>query len=131
MARPVLILDAAMNDLARPALYGAWHGIVPVSPGPLHAVARPADIVGPVCESADVFARGRMIADLPDGAVVAILDCGAYGAVMSSTYNARAPAAQVLADPTLPGGWALIGARPPLARLWADERVPDRRAGAA
>ncbi len=124
--RPVVILDAAMNDLVRPALYGAWHGIVPVSAACLAAPVRCADIVGPVCETADMFAQARAIADMPEGAVVAILDTGAYGAVMSSTYNARPQAAQAMIDPTLPSGLALIRARLAPRDLWAADIVPAR-----
>ncbi|MDE2200075.1 MAG: diaminopimelate decarboxylase [Rhodospirillales bacterium] len=117
-----LVLDAAMNDLVRPAMYEAWHGIVPISAS--HAVAAPGpfDVVGPVCESSDTFARGRALPPLPDGACVAILDAGAYGAVMSSTYNARplAPIALVDGD-----RWAVIRPRQSHAELWAGERVPD------
>jgi diaminopimelate decarboxylase len=129
-ARPIVVLDAAMNDLARPALYDAWHGIVPVGPAALHAAPEDTDIVGPVCESSDIFARCRKLAPLPDQALVAILDAGAYGAVMSSTYNARPPAAQVLIDSTLKPhpGFTLIRARPAPEALWADEFLPDRPA---
>ena len=123
MARPIVILDAAMNDLARPALYDAWHGIVPVSPAGLAAAPERADIAGPVCESTDFFARARSLAPLSDDAVVAILDTGAYGSVMSSTYNARPLAAAVMIDGRLPGGLALIRARGSVADLWAGERA--------
>jgi diaminopimelate decarboxylase len=91
-----VILDAAMNDLIRPALYEAWHAIVPVSAAHWHAPLAPADVVGPVCESGDRFAAGRMLPALGPGALVAILDAGAYSAVMSSTYNARPLAAAVM-----------------------------------
>ena len=128
MERPIVILDAAMNDLARPALYESWHGIVPVSPAGLAARPERADIAGPVCESTDFFARDRLIAPLPDDAVVAILDTGAYGSVMSSTYNARPLAAQVLIDCSLPGGMALIRARGSVQDLWERDRMPSRPA---
>ena len=124
MARPLVILDAAMNDLARPAMYGAWHGVVAVSPAGLVAPAAPSDIAGPVCESSDVFARCRLLPPLADDAVVAILDCGAYGSTMSSTYNARPLAAQVLVDACRPGGFGLIRPRGSLAALWQSEMVP-------
>ena len=125
MPRPIVILDAAMNDLPRPAIYGAWHAILPVSPTAFATAPGLADIAGPVCESTDFLARGRLLAALPDGALVTILDCGAYCAAMSSTYNARPPAAQVLVDPTRPGpGHTLITSRPALASLWAGETVP-------
>jgi diaminopimelate decarboxylase len=98
VARPIVVLDAAMNDLVRPAMYDAWHGILPVAPDALVRAPEAADIVGPVCESSDVFARNRLLAPLAGGSLVAILDAGAYGAVMSSTYNARPRAAAVLVD---------------------------------
>lgn len=95
MARPMLILDAGMNDLLRPAMYQAYHGIIPVSPTALVAPLQDVDVVGPICESSDVFARRRMM-PVPDvDGLVAILDTGAYGAVMASTYNARALAPRV------------------------------------
>jgi diaminopimelate decarboxylase len=128
MSPPIIVLDAAMNDLARPAMYGAFHAILPVAARQLSAAAEPADIAGPVCESADMFGRARKIAPLPDDAVVAILDAGAYGAVMSSTYNARPLAAQVLIDATLgdPAGFRLIRARQAATALWEAEILPER-----
>ncbi len=124
MARPVVILDAAMNDLARPAMYGAWHGVVPVAPTLLHAPTERADIAGPVCESSDFLARSRDLPRLPDDSTVAILDCGAYGSTMSSTYNARPLAAHVLVDAAQPGGFTLIRPRGTPAGLWAGEEMP-------
>ena len=91
-----LILDAGMNDLIRPAMYDAHHDIV--------AVAEPSgarmryDVVGPVCESSDLFARDRELPVLKSGDLVAIMTAGAYGAVMSSAYNARPPAPEVLVN---------------------------------
>ena len=117
-----IVLDAAMNDLVRPAMYDAWHGIVPLSAVDAVQPAFPAEVTGPVCESADIFARNRDLPPLAPGARVAILDAGAYGAVMSSTYNARPFAPQVLVDGAR---WAVIRERQPLAALWADERIPD------
>ena len=93
-----IVLDAAMNDLVRPAMYDAWHGIVPVAAVDAVAPMTPADVVGPVCESGDTFARDRMLPALASGARVAILDAGAYGSVMSSAYNARPLAAEVMVD---------------------------------
>ena len=124
MKRPIVVLDAGMGDLLRPALYGAWHGIVPVGPAALAAAGEHADIAGPICESSDFFAHDRVFTALPDGAVVAILDSGAYGSVMSSTYNARPLAPLVLIDSRLPGGQALVRARPGVASLWAGEHLP-------
>ena len=124
MARPIVILDAAMNDLARPAMYGAWHGVLPLAPGLLHAPTELADIAGPVCESSDFLARGRHLPKLPDDSAVAILDCGAYGSTMSSTYNARPLAAHVLVDAAYPEGCKLIRPRGTAAGLWDGEAMP-------
>jgi diaminopimelate decarboxylase len=117
-----VVLDAGMNDLVRPAMYDAWHGIVPLSAADAAQTSCPADIVGPICETGDTFARRRGLPPLAPGARVAILDAGAYGAVMSSTYNARPLAAQVLVDGER---WAVIRERQPLEALWAKESVPD------
>ncbi|MSP00331.1 MAG: diaminopimelate decarboxylase [Acetobacteraceae bacterium] len=116
-----VVLDAAMNDLVRPAMYDAWHGIVPVGSADAAGPVSPGDVVGPVCESSDTFARGRLLPDLGPGALVAILDAGAYGSVMSSPYNARPRAAEVLVDGS---DWTVIRARQPHSALWADEIVP-------
>lgn len=97
-AHRFVVVDAAMNDLVRPAMYEAWHGIVPLSAARAAAPLTPAEVVGPVCETGDTFARGRLLPDLATGDAVAFLDAGAYGAVMSSTYNARPLAAEVLVD---------------------------------
>jgi diaminopimelate decarboxylase len=93
-AKEFLILDAGMNDLMRPALYDAWHDIVPVRDTGAHA--KVYDVVGPVCESTDLFARDREIPGVSAGDLVAILSAGAYGAVLSSSYNARGLAPEVL-----------------------------------
>ena len=124
MERPIVILDAAMNDLARPALYGAWHGVLPVAPAALRARCALADIAGPVCESSDFLARGRDLPPLADDSTVAILDCGAYGSTMSSTYNARPLAAQVLVDAAFGEGFVLTRPRGTPAGLWAGEAMP-------
>ncbi|HET6307774.1 MAG TPA: diaminopimelate decarboxylase [Rhodopila sp.] len=118
---PFIVLDTAMNDLMRPAMYGAWHGIVPVSAAAAVAPTRPATVVGPVCETSDTFARGRTLPPLPPNATVAILDAGAYGAAMSSTYNARPLAAEVWVDQSR---WSVIRDRQPLEALWERERLP-------
>lgn len=92
-----VIVDAAMNDLLRPSLYNAYHEIVPVRTQ--QAVAtETVDVVGPVCETGDFFARGREIAPVEEGDLLAILDVGAYGMVLSSNYNSRPRAAEVLVD---------------------------------
>ena len=94
--RDFLILDAAMNDLIRPAMYGAHHDIVPVRDAPAGAVQRPVDIVGPVCESGDTFAKARAMPPLQADDLVAFRSAGAYGAVMSSEYNTRPLIPEVL-----------------------------------
>jgi len=90
-----LVVDAAMNDLIRPALYGAWHDVQPVRESP----AEPGvyDVVGPVCESADFLAKGRRLAAAA-GDLLAIMSCGAYAMAMSSNYNSRPRAAEVLVE---------------------------------
>ena len=120
--RRFVVLDAAMNDLLRPAMYDAWHGVVPVGAVDAAAPVSAADLVGPVCETGDTFARGRLLPELGPHARVAILDAGAYGSVMSSTYNARPLAAQVLVDG---GRWSVIRPRQAVEAMWADECVPD------
>ncbi len=90
-----LIVDAAMNDLIRPALYGAYHEIVPVVVRS-NAQTETTDIVGPVCETGDFFARDRELPSVDEGSLVAILDAGAYGMVLSSNYNTRPRPAEVL-----------------------------------
>ncbi|MEO8191985.1 MAG: diaminopimelate decarboxylase, partial [Acidobacteriota bacterium] len=89
-----VIVDAAMNDLLRPPLYGAIHPIEPVSRPA--AASLVADVVGPICETSDFFARDRTLPASEEGDLLAILDAGAYGFAMSSNYNFRARAAEVL-----------------------------------
>jgi diaminopimelate decarboxylase len=95
-ARRFVVLGAGMNDLIRPALYRAIHRIVPVRPR--SGATEPADIVGPVCESADVFASGVMLPPLERGDLVAVLDAGAYGAAMASNYNGRGRLAELVVE---------------------------------
>ncbi|MBK8892859.1 MAG: diaminopimelate decarboxylase [Propionivibrio sp.] len=94
-AKNFAIVDAAMNDLSRPALYDAWHDIVPVSPR--HDAPSNWDIVGPICESGDFLGRGRPLAIEP-GDLLAVMSAGAYGMAMSSNYNTRPRAAEVMVD---------------------------------
>lgn len=96
-AKNFLVVDAAMNDLLRPALYDAWHEVLPARQAESDAAADVYDIVGPVCESGDFLARGRRLA-ASAGDLVAIMCAGAYGMVMSSNYNSRPRAAEVLVD---------------------------------
>jgi diaminopimelate decarboxylase len=115
--RKFAVLDAGMGELIRPALYGSFHRIVPV-------VARRGtetawDIVGPICESSDVFARDRLLPPLEVDDLVAILDAGAYGSVMGSNYNRHMLAAEVLVDD---GTWTMIRRRQTLEDVLALER---------
>ena len=96
-AKNFAIVDAAMNDLMRPAMYQAWHGVEPVTPRPSPALTY--DVVGPVCESGDWLARSRKLA-IESGDLLAILSAGAYGMTMASNYNTRGRAAEVLVDGT-------------------------------
>jgi diaminopimelate decarboxylase len=91
-----LIVDAAMNDLLRPSLYGAYHEIVPVSR--TSHETETTDVVGPICETGDFFARDRKLPVVSEGDLLAILDVGAYGSVLGSNYNTRGRAAEVLVD---------------------------------
>jgi diaminopimelate decarboxylase len=93
--RNFAVVDAAMNDLMRPALYDAWHEIVPVRRHSGSAV--PYDVVGPVCESSDVLGRGRQLC-VAEGDLLAVMSAGAYGMAMSSNYNTRPRAAEVMVD---------------------------------
>ena len=114
--RQFAVLDAGMTELMRPALYGSFHRIVPVRPR--DAVETSWDIVGPICESSDVFARERLLPELGVDDLIAILDTGAYGAVMASNYNRRLLAPEVLVDE---GQWSLIRRRQTLADVLALE----------
>ena len=93
-----LIVDAAMNDLMRPSLYGAHHEIVPVVLSAEDAPLSKVDVVGPVCESGDFFARNRQMPAAQAGDLLAILDAGAYGMSLASNYNTRPRAAEVMVD---------------------------------
>jgi diaminopimelate decarboxylase len=120
--RPVVVLDAAMNDLIRPALYQATHVIAPVRASEPGAVPAPADIVGPVCESTDTFARTYAVPPLAEGDLVTFATAGAYGAVMSSTYNSRLLVPEVLVDGSR---FAVIRPRPSYEQLLGLDAVPD------
>jgi diaminopimelate decarboxylase len=119
--RRLVLQDAAMNDLLRPTLYEAYHPIVPVREGDT-TPALPADIVGPVCESGDYLAIARDLPALAPGALLALLCAGAYGAVMSSSYNSRRLIPEVLVDGAR---WAVVRPRPSYDDLIGLDRVPD------
>ena len=115
------IIDAAMNDLMRPSLYDAWHGVMAVAPSAAKDMMS-WDLVGPVCESGDWIAKDRSLALAP-GDVLAITSAGAYGMSMSSNYNSRPRAAEVLIDPQ--GRAHLIRRRETFSDLIGPERIPD------
>jgi diaminopimelate decarboxylase len=119
--RDFLILDAAMNDLIRPAMYGAHHDIVPLREAEPGAPLAPVDIVGPVCESGDTFARQRPMPPLRAGDLVAFRSAGAYGAVMASEYNTRPLIAEVLVKGD---HFAVIRARPTFDEMLARDTLP-------
>ncbi|HEX4184415.1 MAG TPA: diaminopimelate decarboxylase [Stellaceae bacterium] len=120
-AKRFVIVDGAMNDLIRPALYEAWHDIVPVRLPAVDASLSPADVVGPVCESGDTFAVDRDLPPLAEGDLVAFTAAGAYGAVMSSTYNSRLLVPEVLvADDR----FDVIRARPSYDEMLSLDTIP-------
>ena len=118
--RTFVIVDAAMNDLLRPSLYEAWHGIEVVEPHPELAPVL-CDVVGPVCETSDFLGRERLLA-AAEGDILAILSAGAYGMSMSSTYNSRPRPAEVLVTGN---EIRLIRERDSIVSLMAGERLPD------
>ena len=118
--RRFLVLDAAMNDLMRPALYDAFHGLVPIRPRA--GEVRPYDVVGPVCETGDTFARDRALPPLTAADLVAFTGAGAYGAVMAGEYNSRPLVPEVLVDGDR---WAVVRPRPTYDAMLAREpRAP-------
>ena len=120
--RRFLIVDAAMNDLIRPALYDAWHDIVPVRLPAAGASLAPADVVGPICETGDTFALDRDLPPFAEGDLVAFTAAGAYGAVMSSTYNSRPLVPEVLVAKER---FAVIRARPSHDALLSLDTIPE------
>lgn len=116
-----LILDAAMNDLIRPALYDAWHDILPVAEPAAGAAMTPYDVVGPVCESGDTFARQRALPPMRAGDLVAFAGAGAYSAVMASEYNSRPLAPEVLVDGNR---FAVVRKRPTFEEMIELEAMP-------
>jgi len=120
--RDFLIVDAAMNDLIRPAMYGAWHDIVPVVEPTPGEEQKPYDIVGPVCETGDTFAKQRQMPSVREGGLVAFRSAGAYGAVMSSEYNTRPLIPEVLVKDD---HFAVIRARPTFDEIIKRDTVPE------
>ncbi|PZX41984.1 diaminopimelate decarboxylase [Roseinatronobacter thiooxidans] len=119
--RDFLILDGAMNDLIRPAMYGAHHDIVPVVEAAAAVEQHPVDIVGPVCESGDTFAKGRDMPPLLAGDLVAFRSAGAYGAVMASEYNTRPLIPEVLVKDDQ---YAVIRPRPSFDEIINRDTLP-------
>lgn len=120
--RQFLIIDAAMNDLIRPAMYGAHHDIVPVTESRPGTEPAKYDIVGPVCESGDTFAKHRVMPAVFEGDLIAFRSAGAYGAVMASEYNSRPMIPEVLVDGDQ---FAVIRARPTFDEMINRDTIPS------
>jgi diaminopimelate decarboxylase len=116
---PFVVVDAAMNDLVRPAMYDAWHDFIAVTPT---GARMTANIVGPICESSDTFAMGRDIDVVQAGDLAVFRTAGAYGATMANTYNSRALVPEVMVDGDK---WAVVADRIEPATILAAERVPE------
>jgi diaminopimelate decarboxylase len=117
--RPYVIVDAAMNDLARPAMYDAWHDFAAVQPT---GERMNANIAGPVCESGDTFAMGRDIDAVASGDLAIFRTAGAYGATMASTYNSRPLVPEVMVDGDQ---YAVVADRIAAETILDAERIPD------
>lgn len=120
--RTFLVVDAAMNDLVRPAMYDAYHEVWPVTEPTPRAARRQYDIVGPICESSDTLAVGRELAETNPGDLLAFMTAGAYGAVMSSTYNTRLLVPEILVRGDR---FAVVRPRQTYAELIGLDRLPD------
>ncbi len=120
--RDFLILDAAMNDLIRPSMYGAHHDIVPVLESAAGSMPQNFDVVGPVCETGDTFAKARPMVPLAEGDLVAFRSAGAYGAVMASEYNTRPLIPEVLVKAD---HFAVIRARPTFDEMLNRDTIPE------
>lgn len=118
-SHPFVVIDAAMNDLLRPTLYDAWHGIEAVAP---RGGSMRADVVGPICETGDSFAQARTIDRVEAGDLMIIRTAGAYAATMGSTYNSRPLAPEVLVDGKR---WAVVRKRQDVASIIAGETIPE------
>lgn len=125
-ARRFVIVDAAMNDLMRPAMYDAWHEIKPLRQPAAGAPMDPADVVGPACETSDTFARQRPLPPVSDGDLMAIFTAGAYGSVMASTYNARLLAPEVLVRGQ---DWSVVRPRPSYDDMLRNESLASWQGG--
>ncbi|MBL8660293.1 MAG: diaminopimelate decarboxylase [Rhodospirillales bacterium] len=119
--RTFVVVDAAMNDLVRPAMYGAYHAIVPVAEPPAGTLVREVDVVGPVCETSDTFATDRPLPPVVAGDLLALRGAGAYGAVMASTYNVRPLVPEVLVSGDR---FAVIRPRLSVEDILGRERIP-------
>ena len=119
VVHPYVIVDAAMNDLARVALYDAWHDFAAVRPT---GATMTANVAGPVCESSDVFAKGREIDAVERGDLVVLRSAGAYGATMASTYNSRPLVPEVLVSGSR---FEVVAGRIAAETIMAEEHVPD------
>ena len=117
-----VIVDAAMNDLVRPAMYEAFHDIWPVQEAKPGAARQPVDVVGPICESGDTFAVARPLPPLAPGDLAAFMTAGAYGASMSSTYNSRLLVPEVMVKGA---EFAIVRPRQTWAELMHQDRLPD------
>jgi diaminopimelate decarboxylase len=115
-----VIVDAAMNDLIRPAFYDSYHEIVPLARNGSHTLIS-SDVVGPICESGDYFAKDRPLPKVGEGDHLALLSAGAYGFVMASNYNSRGMAAEVLVNGNKA---ALVRERQPVEQIWKSEKIP-------
>ena len=115
-----VIVDAAMNDLIRPAFYDSYHQIIPTARNGNHALIS-SDVVGPICESGDYFAKDRPLPRVGEGDHLALLSAGAYGFVMASNYNSRGMAAEVLVNGNKA---ALVRQRQPVEEIWKSEKIP-------
>lgn len=120
--RDFLIVDAAMNDLVRPSMYGAHHDIIAVEEPAPGVDARVFDVVGPVCETGDTFAKARPVAPLGEGDLIAFRSAGAYGAVMASEYNSRPLVPEVLVKGD---HFAVIRARPTFDEMLSRDTIPE------
>lgn len=117
-----IVVDAAMNDLIRPAMYDAFHEIWPVAEPAAGTITRPYDVVGPICETSDQFASARSLPEPEPGDLFAFMTAGAYGATMSSTYNTRLLVPEVLVKGNR---YAVVRPRPAFEELLAQDRIAD------